>query len=65
MEEGKIRYDCRNLKYINNRRMVCIYGVKLSLAKDGGVDAKYILRGESPKMCQDCGLYVKGELVCS
>lgn len=60
-----IAYDCEYLKYINNVRLTCSNSKRLSLAKDGGVDVRHILKGETPKVCQSCSLYVKGTLLCA
>lgn len=59
----EVRYDCRYLKFINNRRLVCGKDRKLSLTKDGGVSIESILKGITPQGCKRCSLYIKGELL--
>jgi len=53
-------YECTNLQFANGR-CTCAHGKKLSMAKDGSISAKSILRGTIPAACKVCELFSQNE----
>ena len=53
-------YECTNLQFANGR-CTCAHGKKLSMAIDGSISAKSILRGTIPAACKVCELFSQNE----
>lgn len=54
---------CINLQFVDGR-YTCVYGRKLSLAKDNSISARRVLYNIPPAVCRSCELYREEIIRC-